>query len=96
MQADKHPYELLVRWDQDGKISGAHVRWRYVVKDDGTGETVGETLTEAEPVAVASGKGFPLQDILSQVHSDALIELSKAQAQLAERELVPSETSEPR
>lgn len=96
MHADKHPYELLVRWDRDGKIGGAHVQWRYVIKDEDTGETVGETLTPAEPVAVASGKGFPLQDILSRIHSDALIELSEAQAQPAEREPPPSGKTEPR
>lgn len=62
METSKHPYEFLVRWDQQGMLSGAHVIWRYVMRDGDV--IVTESLSLAEPVAVGLSGGFPLADIL--------------------------------
>ena len=85
MQATKQPYELLVRWDQDGKLLGAHVLWRLVIRDE-EGKIAGESVTGAEPVDIGGGKGFPMQDILSRAQADALAEFGNAQARVAELE----------
>lgn len=66
----KQPYELLVRWDADGRISGAHVQWRHLLLE--AGRTVGESLSPAEPVAAGLAGGFPLADILTPVQLAAL------------------------
>lgn len=87
MQTTKHPYEFLVRWDQTGRLSGAHAQFRYVtIGDDGT--PVGEFIGAAEPVSAAGTAGFPLDDILSPLLIAALAERDAALAArdaLAER-----------
>lgn len=79
MQTEKHPYELMVRWDQAGKLAGAHVQWRYVTRDD-DGKVVAEGATDAEPIDIGGGRGFPLGDILSEVQTQALADLAAARA----------------
>lgn len=71
MQTTKHPYELLIRWDQNGALAGAHVQYRYVINRD-DGERIGETLGKAEPLALGD---FPLTDVLSQAQADALAQV---------------------
>jgi hypothetical protein len=79
MGAMKKPYELLVRWDQNGTLHGAHMQWATVVSDD-AGAVIGCYPGNVEPVAIApSQPGFPLTDILSQVQADALTALTTAQ-----------------
>ena len=74
------PYELLARW-RDGKLSGAHVQFLTTVTEDGV--KLSETVGDVMPVDVGQGKGFPLADILSQMHVDSLAAVdaaTKAQA----------------
>jgi hypothetical protein len=50
MQVERKPYELLVRWDTDGNLLGAHVQWSNVVtNDDGSKQIYPITV---EPVAL--------------------------------------------
>ncbi len=70
MQTLNLPYELLIRWDQDGKLCGAHQQRRYVIRDD-DGKVAGESITPAEALGLTD---FPLQDILSQAQTLALVE----------------------
>lgn len=84
MQTAKLPYEFLVRWDKDGKLAGAHVQWRYVTMDGV--KVVAEGVTNPETVDIGDGKGFPLQDILSQTQTDALAQLAQAEARLSDAE----------
>ncbi|MGY0782128.1 hypothetical protein ACW7BC_29980 [Azospirillum argentinense] len=79
MQTTKTPYELLVRWDQSGALQGAHVQYRYVIRDGA--DVIGETLGPAEPLALEAADGFPLGDLLSQVQIDALIAMAAAEAE---------------
>ena len=82
MQTERFPYELLVRWDRSGHLSGAHAQFRYVTTGpDGT--VVAETLGGAEPIAVAGNNGFPIAEILSQAQAAAL---SALEAMAAERD----------
>ncbi|WP_448206483.1 hypothetical protein [Azospirillum sp. sgz302134] len=80
MQTTKQPYELLVRWDRNGHLAGAHVQFRYVTLD---GSITSETLGPAQPVALGAADGFPLGDILSEVQASALADLEAARAELA-------------
>ncbi|MBK3797862.1 hypothetical protein GAY33_01160 [Azospirillum brasilense] len=79
MQTTKTPYELLVRWDQSGALQGAHVQYRYIIRDDA--DVIGETLGPAEPLALEAAEGFPLGDLLSQAEQDALIGMAAAEAE---------------
>jgi hypothetical protein len=68
MQVERKPYELLVRWDADGNLLGAHVQWSNVVtNDDGSKQIYPTTV---EPVALtAEGNGFPIADVLNEAQS---------------------------
>lgn len=82
METTKHPYELLVRWDQTGKLSGVQMQYRYVIRD---GEKiVGESVGNAEPLSL--DKGFPLQDVLTAAQADALATAEAAKIKVADLE----------
>ena len=81
---ETHPYELLVRWDREGKLAGAHVGFRTVIREDG--EAAHEREEPVMPVDIGQGQGFPLNDILTRVQIEALArcaELEAANAALA-------------
>jgi hypothetical protein len=86
METTKQPYEFLARWDQSGRLVGAHVQWRYVTTENG--EVVAEGVTAAEPVAVSGNAGFPLSDLIGQTATDAL---AAADAAMAERDAMKAE-----
>ncbi len=66
----KTPYELLVRWNKDGTVSGAHVQFLESLTKDGA--LIYERVGEAIPVSMSGEAGFPLADILSDVQISAL------------------------
>lgn len=63
----KMPYEFLVRWDKEGKLSGEHVGFRTITKKDGV--EIVDTVDPVMPVADGLREGFPLADILALVQS---------------------------
>lgn len=78
MDTKKLPYEILVRFDEDGAVKGAHVIWAYKVTDGdravsyqpGPAERAGNSFT-----------GFPLSDAVSEALAGGL---EKAAAMLHE------------
>ena len=74
------PYEFMARWT-DGKLAGAHVGFITQIVENGV--VLSSTAGEVMPVDVGSGKGYPLADIMSQLHIDALVEVETAKAELA-------------
>ena len=82
LETTKRPYELLVRW-REGKISGAHVGFEITTTEDGS--VLSTTPLAVMPVDIGQGAGFPLADILAQVHTDALIQMDAAQATATEK-----------
>lgn len=86
----KQPYEFLARWDQQGKLVGAHVQFRYVTMDGD--KVVAEGTPGAEPVALNKGDpGFPLADILDALHVTAVAAFNAASARI---ETLQSETAD--
>jgi uncharacterized coiled-coil protein SlyX len=75
----KRPYELLVRW-REGKISGAHVGFELTATEDG--KVLSTTPLPVMTVDIGQGIGFPLKDILDQVHVDAITGMDTAQAEV--------------
>jgi hypothetical protein len=61
------PYEFLCRWDDEGKLSGAHVGFRNVVQKDGV--DISSTRDDVQSVAIGTAAGFPLSDVLALVQS---------------------------
>ena len=69
----------------DGVPTGscAHVQWSTIVTND-SGGVIGSYPGNVEPVAVTPDQqGFPLADILSQTHTDALTALAAEQQKSA-------------
>lgn len=65
------PYELLVRWTVNGDLQGAHIQ--FLGKILGANDNViAAQPIPPESIAIAEQKGFPLTDILDQLHIDAL------------------------
>ena len=91
MQTTKHPYELLFRWDRSGMLSGAHVQYRYVITDGGA--VIGESVGSAEPIALETGDGFPLSDLLDAAQISALAAMTTARtdAEAARAELAEAQ-----
>jgi hypothetical protein len=83
MHTTKRPYELLIRWDQQGQLAGAHVQYRYVIQDDG--QVVGESVGKAEPLSLGE---FPLADLLNEAQQAAL---AQVQALTAERDALAAQ-----
>ena len=81
----KQPYELLVRW-REGKITGAHVGFELTATEDGN--VLSTTPLPVMAVDIGQGVGFPLADILAQVHTDALVSRDEA---IAEKTVVQTE-----
>lgn len=92
MQTDKQPYELLVRWGVDGKISGAHVQWRYIVRDGDV--IVTESVSKAEPVDIDNTPGYPLDDIIDKTLQDALATVNALTAERDKAASVAAEATE--
>lgn len=80
MKTIKLPYELLARWDQAGRLVGAHVQYRYVVTDN-AGALITESLGTAEPLTLDTAPGFPLADLLTQAQAAALTAKAAAEAE---------------
>lgn len=91
METKRLPYELLFRWDDEGRVSGAHVAWRYVTMDGKT--KVGEFVSDPIPVGMNKrADGFPLSDVLSEAQASMAAELGARAAEI-ERLLNAAEES---
>lgn len=76
----KTPYEVLIRWNpESGEMVGAHVVW--VTRIFENGDRISEIVEPAQAVAVAGAAGFPLADILEQVHVDALARIDTVEGE---------------
>lgn len=78
------PYEFLVRWGKDGRISGQHIQYREFVVDGE--EVIAERLGRAFPV-IEDGD-FPLSDILSELQisqSRSICELTRLVEELSDQ-----------
>lgn len=77
MQAERKPYELLVRWDANGTVTAAHIQWADVITDDNSKVKV--YPLPPEPCGISErAKGYPLTDILPQLHASALTSVEQA------------------
>lgn len=78
------PYELLFRWNDDGQLTGGHVRYLTVHRDDDTGEIVAARATDALPVGLDGAGDFPLAAVLTPLQAAAVAAASAAQAEAAQ------------
>jgi len=70
------PYELLVRWDVNGTLQGAHFQNRVVTKDD-SGKVVSEGVTDPEPIDPQSEF---VQQLMTSEQAAALTALAGVEA----------------
>ena len=85
------PYEFLVRWT-DGAVAGAHIRFLERLVEDGV--VISEKESDAKPVGMAGGVGFPIADILTALQVTALSDLAleKTAKAAAETALTEAQT----
>jgi hypothetical protein len=76
----KTPYEFLIRWNNDGTISGAHIGFLETILKDG--EILTQKQNNVESVEIGLNEGFPLSNILDQVLIDSLILIEKLQSEI--------------
>lgn len=74
----KVPYEILVRFDENGAPSGAHVQYRRRVTLDG--EVLKEEIQDAQPIDL---DGFPTSAIMSDATKIALAKIDSQASQIA-------------
>jgi hypothetical protein len=84
------PYEFLARF-RDGRLAGCHAQFIDVFRDDDNNNVIAEKLGPALPVAVAESAGFPLDQILGDLHKGALAEIEHGRAALAVHRSAASE-----
>lgn len=72
------PYEVLIRYDDDGKPKGAHIQERRIITMDG--EIIKDDVGAAQPLSL---DGFKTSDLLSKSLRDALIQVNILTEQLA-------------
>ncbi|MCY7272379.1 MAG: hypothetical protein LH702_01200 [Phormidesmis sp. CAN_BIN44] len=65
------PNELLIRWNDEGVLQGAHVVFLGKVLDD-QGNVLAAQPMPPQAIALGEGEGFPLAEILNQALIDAL------------------------
>lgn len=86
----KMPYEILVRFGDDGKPRGAHAQYIRRVTVDG--ELLKEEIGNAEPLDL---EGFPTSGIMSDTLRDALAEVTRLNATvISEREAANAHIAE--
>lgn len=83
MQTVKLPYEFLARWDVQGVLAGAHVQYRYVIRD---GEhIVADSVGPAEPVPPTIDGAFPLAAVVGNDQHQFLAALAARDATILEQ-----------
>lgn len=82
----KTPYEQLTRWSPDGKVSGMHIKFLETFKDDVTGEVIFQREGQAEHVSMAGELGFPLADVLDEIHVSALTTIEAKNAEIQKKD----------
>lgn len=76
--SEQLPYELLVRWDGNGLISAAHIRWQYPTP-------VGNMEGPPVPVSII-GSDFPLSDLDEVIQSSAILTADAARTAQSDAE----------
>lgn len=71
------PYEILVRYGQDGQIQGAHQQRRRIVKD---GDTV--LVDQPLPAEALGIADFPTSAVMTQTTQDALAKVDSLGQQI--------------
>lgn len=70
IQREKTPYEFLARWDESGKLSGAHIQFIEKLIEDGT--VLHSKVGDALPVSMADETEFPIAEIMSDIQIAAM------------------------
>lgn len=79
LEDKKVPYEILIRYSEDGTVRGAHAQFRRIVTLDG--ETLKDEVLPAEPLEV---EGFPTMSVMTDTTKNALARVTALEAEIAE------------
>jgi hypothetical protein len=74
------PNELLIRWDDNGDLQGAHVVFLGKVLDD-HGKVLAAQPMPPQSIALGESEGFPLATIMDRALIDALKKIESLEMQ---------------
>lgn len=83
------PVEMLHRWER-GQYKGTHCIIDYVLYNE-AGEEVARQPGLALTPEQAVERGFPFEDVLAQLQTDALVKVSELEAQVADKDRIIAE-----
>lgn len=86
MALTKTPYEVLVRFNPDGSVSGTHIKFLETYVDDATGTVLLQREGQAEHVSMAGERGFPIANVLDAIHTGALSTIDALNAATAAKD----------
>lgn len=75
------PHEFLVRWNDEGKLQGAHIVFLGKVLDS-NGKVLAAQPMPPQAIALGQSEGFPLSEVLDQLHITALVEIEALKQQV--------------
>jgi hypothetical protein len=82
------PYEILIRFDDQGAVGGAHLIKRRIVELDG--ERLKDEVGLAQPVAIEGEDAPVLRDVLDEALTLALADNAALRARIAALEEAPA------
>jgi hypothetical protein len=82
----RRPYEILIRFDEEGAVQGAHLVERRVVELDG--ERLKDEVGTAQPIALAfdGGGRAALSDVLGEALTAALATVERLTVEAAAKQ----------
>lgn len=80
IQQVQTPYELLIRWGDNGALQGGQIQFLTRILD-GTGNLLSSGVSDPQSVAVAGQNGLVLTDLMSEALVAALTQIDALNSQ---------------
>lgn len=91
LEEKKIPYEFLIRFNNEGRVNGAHIAYTETIIKDG--QVIHSKQTDPQPVTLGVDEGFPLEDILGELNvlNVKEIELLQSEKSALEKKVTANE-----
>lgn len=92
LEEKKIPYEFLIRFNNEGRVNGAHIAYTETIIKDG--QIIHSKQTDPQAVTLGIDEGFPLEDILGELNVLNVKEIELLQYEKSELEKTVTENEE--
>lgn len=89
LEEKKIPYEFLIRFNNEGRVNGAHIAYTETIIKDG--QVIHSRQTDPQSVTLGIDEGFPLEDILGELNVLNVKEIELLQSEKSELQNLLSE-----